>query len=151
MRNQKGFTLIELVFVIVILGILAAFAVPKFVDLTTDARKSTVQGALGTLRATAEQVKAMAVAQGKDDDATSTITVEGANVTIAYGYPTADAAGIGAAVSMSSDFTADYATAGTAEYEVAASDTPDSCKATYVFTTPAENGRPVIGKTDSDC
>jgi MSHA pilin protein MshA len=46
---QRGFTLIELVMVIVILGILAAVALPKFVDLTGDARKAAAQGVAGAL------------------------------------------------------------------------------------------------------
>ena len=49
MKAQKGFTLIELVMVIVILGILAATAVPKFVDLSSDARVSAVEGFAGAL------------------------------------------------------------------------------------------------------
>jgi MSHA pilin protein MshA len=149
---QHGFTLIELVFVIVIIGILAAFAIPKFVDLTTDARAATAHGMLGTVRSAAEQVKALAIAQGKDDDATSTVTVEGAPVTIAFGYPTANAAGIGAAVQIgTSGFTPDTATVGTVEWEVTTADTPDNCKAAYDWTTPVENGRPAISEDVTDC
>lgn len=47
MLKQKGFTLIELIVVIVILGILAATALPKFVDLTGDAQKAAVHGLPG--------------------------------------------------------------------------------------------------------
>lgn len=49
MLNEKGFTLIELVMVIVILGILTAVAVPKFVDLKTEAQASALQGVVGAI------------------------------------------------------------------------------------------------------
>lgn len=52
-KNQKGFTLIELVVVIVILGILAAVAVPKFTDLSVDARLAVGKGACGALQSSA--------------------------------------------------------------------------------------------------
>ncbi|WP_020675476.1 prepilin-type N-terminal cleavage/methylation domain-containing protein [Geopsychrobacter electrodiphilus] len=64
MKNQKGFTLIELVVVIVILGILAAVAVPKFVDLTADARLANAKAVAGTLGSSSAINYAAALVKG---------------------------------------------------------------------------------------
>ncbi|MFH0886682.1 MAG: prepilin-type N-terminal cleavage/methylation domain-containing protein, partial [bacterium] len=50
MTRSKGFTLIELIMVIVILGILAAAAIPRYIDLTGQAKEASLKGSLGAIR-----------------------------------------------------------------------------------------------------
>lgn len=50
MKREKGFTLIELVIVLILIGIVAAVAVPKFMDLEEEAKKNAVKGAVASVR-----------------------------------------------------------------------------------------------------
>ena len=98
-QTQKGFTLVELVVVIVILGVLAAVALPRFVGLQGDARFAKGQAVLGTVKSASALARAAALVKGQTG-ATGSITMEGAAVTLVNGYPSATAAGIEVAANL---------------------------------------------------
>ena len=89
MNKNKGFTLIELVIVIVILGILAATAAPKFLDITTDAKIATLEGMAGAMKSGSKIVYAKALVQDKvNGDAT--LDFDGGSISLNSGYPIAN-------------------------------------------------------------
>jgi MSHA pilin protein MshA len=159
MKNQKGFTLIELVVVIVILGILAVTAAPRFLNLQSDARSSALQGLKGAMAGASSIVYGKAAIEGKEtssaaDETISDGTASG-TIGIIYGYPTATSAGIGNAVdgldsddwSVVEDGSGFYATFKTDPEPTAK---PSSCFVEYI--APTANGEsPSITVDDENC
>ena len=94
-RKEKGFTLIELVMVIVILGILAAFALPRFADLGGEAEQASIQGARGTVKSAIGIVRSAALAQDKGSvttpdpaagDGSDVVSLEGQDINLVNGH-----------------------------------------------------------------
>ncbi|MFM5086482.1 prepilin-type N-terminal cleavage/methylation domain-containing protein [Aeromonas media] len=103
MKKQAGFTLIELVIVIIILGILAVTAAPKFLNLQDDARTSTLKGVEGSLNSAGAMVYSKAVIAGKDTAPSETLDVgNNVSVNIVYGYPKATQADLEKVLELSS-------------------------------------------------
>lgn len=107
MQKQNGFTLIELVVVIIILGILAVTAAPKFINLQSDARLSTLQGLRGAIQGGNSLVYSKAAIAGDERLDTAAVTIAtGVNVNVAYGYLLATQADLAAALDI--DFTNEW-------------------------------------------
>lgn len=149
MKRQGGFTLIELVVVIVILGILAVTAAPKFLNLQKDARASSLQGLKGAMSGAAGIVYGKAAIEGKEG---SENPVDVDDISTKYGYPVAAIGGLDKAVIGLSDDWAQLSPAvGTkATYYFKGATAPEigpgtpGCYVTYTEATTASSGISVI-------
>ncbi|KPH62199.1 MSHA biogenesis protein MshA [Pseudoalteromonas porphyrae] len=154
MNNQAGFTLVELIIVIVILGILAVTAAPRFLNLQGDANASTLEGLQGSIRSGMNIVNGKSIISSDHKKPTATVTVDtGAAVDTIYGYPAASTAAFEAfldvdfATGDAGDFNLDDTTkaaTGTAIIFPNSYVSTDDCRIEYTQAKDSNDGTPPV-------
>lgn len=146
-KVQGGFTLIEIVVVVTILGILAAFAVPRFASLEGEARIAATQALAGSVRSGASLAHALWLAEG--DPSAASVTMEGQAVLLSFGYPSATS--IADTLVEHSGFALDASGGAAVFTKTSSSGAPiEGCFVTYTPSMGA-NDAPEVVATTSGC
>ncbi len=174
MKKQNGFTLIELVVVIIILGILAVVAAPKFINLSSDAREAALQGVAGSIKGANAMVHAKAQVAGVAEEPTANVNLNGTAFvarigkaltpeafSVVYGYipATADALRVALELDVKEwDIATNAGVAptpppgersDTVSINIKQKDAPNGCYVTY--TQAAEGVAPVVAVVETGC
>ena len=130
MKQQSGFTLIELIMVIVILGILAATAMPKFSDLVSEARVGKLSAMKASMQSAAIMAHGLQLARGTASNVTVSVS-GGTTIAMRNGYPDDTSTGIIAAVDIT-----DYVNNFASSSGVSADADHPLCNVSYVNANP---------------